>query len=267
MIAALLFDPLTWLGREHPAMVHLPIAAALLVPVALLLSLWRREESWLRTARFLAWAGLIGSGAALLSGLLWARQLDLIAPGGWLAQTKDGHLQSLLRTHQFLALGGFALGLLTLAVLHRRAERGVATALLLSLAWAGIWGAAGHWGGRMVFPDAASPADMLAVHQEMQAQMQSPPAPPPKDFRGLYLEMCASCHGQDGSARSPSGHKMHGQDFTDPKWQAARTDEQIVKVILDGKGHMPAFRGALSEADALALVQQVLRTMNEAPHP
>ena len=266
MMALLLFDPLTWLGREHPAMVHLPIAAALLVPVVLLLSLWRREEGWLRTAQFLAWAGMLGSGAALLSGLLWARQLDLIAPGGWLAQAKDGHLQGLLRTHQFLALGGLVLGLLTLAVLHHKAERGVATALLLSVAWAGTWGAAGHWGGRMVFPDTAHPADMQAAHQEMQAEM-NPPAPPPPDFHSVYLEMCASCHGQDGSARSPSGHKMHGQDFTDTKWQASRTDGQIVKVILDGKGHMPAFRGTLSEPEALALVQQVLRPMNKAARP
>ena len=259
MTAALLFDPLTWLGREHPAMVHLPIAAALLVPVALLLSLWRREEGWLRTAQFLAWAGLIGSGAALLSGLLWARQLDLIAPGGWIANAQDGHLQSLLRAHQFFALGGFVLGLLTLAMLHRKTGRGVIPALLLGLAWAGTWGVAGHWGGRMVFPDTAHPSDM-------QAEMK-PPAPPPPDFHGVYLEMCASCHGQDGSARSPSGHKMHGQDFTDPKWQATRMDAQIVKVILDGRGHMPAFRGALSEADALSMVQQVLRPMNKASHP
>lgn len=261
-MATLFLDPLAWFAREHPAMVHLPIAAAMLVPVALLLSLWRREEAWLRTARFLAWAGLIGSGGALLSGLLWARQLDLIAPGGWLAQAQDGHLQSLLRIHQFLASLGLVLGILTLAALHWRGGRSVFSALLLSLGWAGAWGAAGHWGGRMVFPEVAHEADMRAANQEMQAQMQTT-APPPPDFHAIYLDSCASCHGQDGSARTPSGHKMHGQDFTDPKWQASRTDAQIVKVILDGKGHMPAFRGTLSEQEALGLVQLVLRPMKK----
>lgn len=261
-MAILFFDPAAWLAHEHPAMVHLPIAAALLVPVALLLSHWRQGEGWRRMAKFLAWAGLLGSGAALLSGLLWGRQLDLIAPGGWVAKAQDGHLQSLLRTHQLLALSGFVLGLMTLAVLHRTRERVVLPALVLSLAWAAAWGAAGHWGGRMVFPDMHE-SDTQAAHEEMQGQMQEP-APPLRDFHKVFLEMCASCHGQDGSARMPSGRKMHGQDFTDPKWQASRTDAQIVKVIQGGKGHMmPAFRGMLSESDTLALVQLVLRPMKK----
>jgi mono/diheme cytochrome c family protein len=73
--------------------------------------------------------------------------------------------------------------------------------------------------------------------------------------------MCASCHGEDGSARTASGQKLSGRDFTNRKWQANRTDAQIAKVILDGKDAMPPFRGTLSEADALALTRQVLRPM------
>lgn len=260
-VMLLLSDPITWFAKEHPAMVHLPIAAALLLPLALLLSLWRREESWLRTARFLAWAGLIGSGAALLSGLLWARRLDLIAPGGWLAKASDGSLQSLLRSHQLLALAGIPLGVFTIAVLHKAKSSGAVIALLLSLAWAGAWGSAGHWGGRMVFPELAPTAPIKAEHQAKEGEMS---APPPPDFQGIYVQMCASCHGEDGSARTPSGLKMYGQDFTDAKWQASRTDDQIVKAILDGKGSMPAFRGALSESGALDLVKQVLRPMRKA---
>jgi len=250
MIAILSFDPIAWFAHEHPAMVHLPIAAALLVPVALLLSLWRRDESWRRTAQFLAWAGLIGSGAALLSGLLWARQMGFIAPGGWLAKAQDGHLQSLLRVHQLLAFAGLACGLLTLAALHR--VKALVPALLLSFAWAAAWGAAGHWGGRMVFPEAP---------HETEAPVAAQAAAPPPDFHGVYLDMCASCHGEDGSARTATGQKLSGRDFTSRKWQSSRTDAQIAKVILDGKGGMPPFRGTLSEADALALTQQVLRPM------
>ena len=251
MSAILIFDPIAWFAHEHPALVHLPIAAALLVPVALLLSLWRREEGWRRTAQFIAWAGLIGSGAALLSGLLWARQMGFIAPGGWLAKAQDGHLQGLLRTHQLLASAGLACALFTLAGLHR--VKALLPALLLSFAWAAAWGAAGHWGGRMVFPEAAR-------ETEAPVAVQAAAAPPP-DFHGMYLDMCASCHGEDGSARTASGQKLSGRDFTNRKWQASRTDAQIAKVVLDGKGSMPPFRGTLSETDALALTQQVLRPM------
>lgn len=255
MIATLLFDPIAWFAHEHPAMVHLPIAAALLVPVALLLSLWRQEEGWRRTAQFLAWAGLIGSGAALLSGLLWARQMGFIAPGGWLAKAQDGHLQGLLRVHQLLVFAGLACGLLTLAALHR--VKALLPALLLSFAWAAAWGGAGHWGGRMVFPEVAHETE-APVAAQASALTAAAPAP---DFHGVYLDMCASCHGEDGSARTASGQKLSGRDFTNRKWQASRTDAQIAKVILDGKGGMPPFRGTLSEAEALSLTQQVLRPM------
>jgi hypothetical protein len=123
-------------GREHPAFVHLPIAASLLLPVALFL---RRDE----VARFLAWAGLAGGAASLASGLLWARGMGFIAPGAWLGRGP-------LLTHEVLALTGFAAGLLALFLLYRPGRR---PALAAALLWAGLWGAAGHWGGRMVFPD------------------------------------------------------------------------------------------------------------------
>ena len=39
------------------------------------------------------------------------------------------------------------------AVLFLPRPRGVRMALGLSLVWLALWGAAGHWGGRMVFRD------------------------------------------------------------------------------------------------------------------
>ena len=131
------------LVREHPALVHLPIAASLLLPIPLLLSM--KQASWFPAARLLAWAGLAGGMTAVLSGFLWARSLDLIAPGA-LMPTRPG----LIATHEWLALSGLGAGILSLLLIERKQLR---PALGAALVWTILWGAAGHWGGKMVFPE------------------------------------------------------------------------------------------------------------------
>lgn len=130
-------------GREHPAFVHLPIAASLLLPLALALSL--TQPGWIKGARLLAWAAFAGGLAAIVSGLIWARAMELIAPGSFLP-SRSG----LLGTHEALAFSGLILGGATLFLLERKQVR---AALVASLLWAGAWGLTGHWGGRMVFPE------------------------------------------------------------------------------------------------------------------
>jgi mono/diheme cytochrome c family protein len=60
----------------------------------------------------------------------------------------------------------------------------------------------------------------------------------------LYNRYCIRCHGSDGRGV----WDMPGvPDFTDVRWQASRTDDQIVRITLEGRGAcMPQFRGALS---------------------
>ena len=137
-----------WIAREHPALVHLPIAASLLLPFPLARSLNR--GGWMSAARLLAWTGFMGGLAAVLSGFLWARGKDLIAPGAWTPPHPG-----LIATHEWLALSGLGTGLATLILVELKRIR---TALALALMWAGLWGAAGHWGGKMVFlePEAIS---------------------------------------------------------------------------------------------------------------
>lgn len=130
-------------GREHPAFVHLPIAASLLLPIALACSL--TQPGWIKGARLLAWAAFAGGLASLCSGLIWARSMDLIAAGSFLP-SRPG----LLGTHEGLALSGVIVGAFTVFLLERRQVR---SALVASLLWAGVWGLTGHWGGRMVFPE------------------------------------------------------------------------------------------------------------------
>ena len=133
-----------WMGREHPAFVHLPIAASLLLVPGLALWIWKGER-WRSACRLLAWAALAGGLAAMASGLLWARAMDLIPAGAFLP-ARSG----LLTTHETLAACGLLPGLLSLFLVERARPR---VALVAAVAWAALWGAAGHAGGRMVFPE------------------------------------------------------------------------------------------------------------------
>ncbi len=155
---------ITLLAKAHPALIHAPIAAVLFLSMALGLALASKQnqDSWLRTSTFLASLGMLGGIAALAAGFLFAKELGGLQPGQWLAHPRHPapSFLALLRVHQLLALGGLPVGLACWALLVRaspgRAAR-LRVAFLLSLVWLGFWGAAGHWGGRMVFPD--PPAD------------------------------------------------------------------------------------------------------------
>lgn len=141
--------PIEWLARQHPALVHFPIAACILLPLPLGLQLWRGEVGWGRTIRYLAWVGVLGGAAAQLSGLLFARTGGLIPPQDWIP-SRPG----LLRTHQVPGMAGFILGLLTLVgILKGTSAKARALTLASAIFWAGIWGWAGHLGGAMVFPE------------------------------------------------------------------------------------------------------------------
>ncbi len=73
----------------------------------------------------------------------------------------------------------------------------------------------------------------------------------------LFKTNCASCHGKDGRARTFKAKFNHARDLTDPKWQAAITDEHMYESILHGKEKMPAFGKKLSENEVAALVTYV----------
>jgi hypothetical protein len=152
------------LGRAHPALVHAPIAAALFLPLALGPALGRGSmaDAWLRTARFLATLGVLGGLAAIVSGYFFARELGGIQQGAWLARAlkPEPSFTALLRHHQLLALAGLPAGFGCLACLGRAGTRGraVRAAFGLALVWLALWGAAGHWGGRMVFRDNSAEA-------------------------------------------------------------------------------------------------------------
>jgi mono/diheme cytochrome c family protein len=82
------------------------------------------------------------------------------------------------------------------------------------------------------------------------------------ELKTFYQAKCASCHGEDGSARAANGGKLKGFDFTDVKAMQGETDEALAKTIRKGIFFglgMPSFKQALSDAEINLLVKEVLR--------
>jgi mono/diheme cytochrome c family protein/uncharacterized membrane protein len=76
--------------------------------------------------------------------------------------------------------------------------------------------------------------------------------------RELFRQHCVKCHGADGKGSPGRRRQLEVPDFTDPSWQAQRSEAQLLASILDGKGdEMPAWREKISEDQARALVTYV----------
>jgi cbb3-type cytochrome c oxidase subunit III len=75
-----------------------------------------------------------------------------------------------------------------------------------------------------------------------------------RDAATLFAKNCASCHGQDGRARTLKAKFNHARDLTDAAWQREAGDERITNSISNGRGKMPKFGKKLSpsEIDSLA---------------
>jgi hypothetical protein len=83
----------------------------------------------------------------------------------------------------------------------------------------------------------------------------------------LYNRYCLRCHGADGRG---VWDIPDVPDFTNGRWQASRSDAQIVRLTLEGRGAcMPPFRGTLTLEEAWAMARYI-RTFipgSEQPRP
>jgi cbb3-type cytochrome c oxidase subunit III len=77
------------------------------------------------------------------------------------------------------------------------------------------------------------------------------------DARGLFMENCSRCHGQDGRAKTFHGRLLGAQNFTDAKWHAGTSNDDIIRAIKTGPKTMPAFEKKLSEAEIEAVAAYV----------
>lgn len=161
-----------WFSFNHHALVHLPVAAALLAPIALLASqrVGRGIRPWWTASRFVVLMGCLGILASILSGFLLARRTGVIPAGAWLVPGTGP-----ARLHQVLALASLGLGLLALRFMNRNRldHQGIGILpLLLGVLWSAGLLLTGHLGGQMAHarpPEAA------------QARLAPAPPPPPAD--------------------------------------------------------------------------------------
>jgi mono/diheme cytochrome c family protein/uncharacterized membrane protein len=125
-----------------------------------------------------------------------------------------------------------------------------------------------------VVSERSRPAEPSLPSPPAKPPETSPPSPPSKSpsppsksppaaaeaaaDSDLFGQHCAKCHGADGTGKPRRGRLPTIPDFTAVSWQQQRSDEQLLRSILDGKGkEMPSFGDKLSEEQASGLLAQV----------
>ncbi|HVB99669.1 MAG TPA: c-type cytochrome [Candidatus Dormibacteraeota bacterium] len=80
-----------------------------------------------------------------------------------------------------------------------------------------------------------------------------------------FAANCVMCHMTKGTGNSAIGTP----DFTDPKWQAAHKNTELIDAVTDGvKGTaMPSWKGQFSSAEIDALVKCVVRGFGKKAAP
>jgi quinol-cytochrome oxidoreductase complex cytochrome b subunit/mono/diheme cytochrome c family protein len=82
----------------------------------------------------------------------------------------------------------------------------------------------------------------------------------------IYRAYCLACHDADGRGNTVRKAMPDMSDFADPKWQAMRTDAELLHSILEGKGKfMLPMKDKLNEADTKKMVAYV-REFQEGKH-
>jgi len=71
----------------------------------------------------------------------------------------------------------------------------------------------------------------------------------------IYRTSCLECHDSDGRGESGRDQFPGIPDFSDPRWQASRSDAELGRSILEGKGKsMPRMRRKLGSLDVSRMV-------------
>jgi mono/diheme cytochrome c family protein len=82
-----------------------------------------------------------------------------------------------------------------------------------------------------------------------------------KKTERTWKSKCSSCHGADGKAQTDQGKKFGIKDYTTGEFQAAHTDDNLKKAILEGEGqNMPAYKDLGEQAEQLV---QLIRSFKK----
>lgn len=97
-----------------------------------------------------------------------------------------------------------------------------------------------------------------AAQKNRNARAAAQPPAAAKDAAALFRKNCATCHGEDGRAKTFKAKFNHARDLTDTAWQSEAGDERIANSITNGRGKkMPKFSRKLSQAEISSLVAHV----------
>jgi mono/diheme cytochrome c family protein len=83
----------------------------------------------------------------------------------------------------------------------------------------------------------------------------------------VYLDRCALCHGPQGKGdgTAAAGLDPKPRNHTDGAYMNSRPNEELLGVIRDGKGAMPAWGTILSDAELKAVLMYV-RSLADPPY-
>jgi hypothetical protein len=162
-------DFMEWIALQHALLSHLPVATGLLLPWALLAAQRRGRgiRPWWTVARYLGWAGILGTLGALLSGFASGRHSALIPPRRLLPMSFYGSGPDVLLFHHAL-LGGASLLVGAAAFWamnrHRKDHESLGLlALALGLIWCAILLLTGQGGYRLAQSRARVPVALPRV--------------------------------------------------------------------------------------------------------
>jgi mono/diheme cytochrome c family protein len=103
----------------------------------------------------------------------------------------------------------------------------------------------------------ASPAATTQTPPQPATDTGAVAADPVAHGKQVYEARCVLCHGPEGKGDGPASAALNPKprNHTDGAYMNSRTDEQLLDVIHNGKGAMPAWKGVLSEQE----MQDVLK--------
>ncbi|MCC7388016.1 MAG: hypothetical protein IT431_04525 [Phycisphaerales bacterium] len=199
-----------FLGRTHPIAVHFPIALLAAAVLFELVAILCKRDRARPTSAGLACVIVGALGAAVAA---WA---------GWLNADLETHskgLADLMTTHRWLGIAAAALAAVAmLAALLGATGRARAMTAVYRVALvlaAGVVGAAGHWGGSMVYgegyltaalfpaPAPAAPdldaqqAELAALQAQLEASGKSLTIDFATQIAPIFANHCIECHGPD----------------------------------------------------------------------
>ena len=81
------------------------------------------------------------------------------------------------------------------------------------------------------------------------------------DGAAVFTGKCAMCHGKTGAGDTGMGKSLKLRDLASADVQK-QSDADLSKIVTDGKGKMPAYKGKLSD-DEIKSVVAFLRTLKK----